>query len=490
MALKQIDQFLRFITMGAAGGAAVSHDLREHHGHRTIELERYAMANKLWATKLKRLRLADLLCLDCGLRVEARAKSDLKVRMSHSKTSGREWDAGLRDRDLCAFVPWNGQSPGRPEYFDVKAMRETADLATHGQPKAASEGAESDMTWATRTAKREEVVEDIDYEEGKVALRATEAGGRRRTVQLRNVPAHIYVSQGEVVPPHERFIMGCLARPGSLECPGQTWDYIADINALENIDRYAAVKAAGLRGGKGAEPQLLGRFQDEEEDERIRLEALASLARLDPETYLPMLVDRAQVKSDGDKHEMAWVMEAIFAITELGSSESGEALAMLAEHETLDSEARCACVWGLGVTGLNAPELLLPFIADDDEEVALHALAGIGELPDALFSQLERMLAGTDSEAASAADLLSMSGDKGIERLLSVADGGLGPLWAIAALGEIPEADVRRVADNNISGRLEPMLLPQWTGQRSWLRAHQIATPVQVLKEQTVRHLA
>ena len=105
MAFKQDEDFLRYITMGAEGSAAVSRNLRDVYGHTTIELERYAMANKIWATKIKRLRLADLVCLSCGRRVEARAKSDLRVRMSHSNADGRNWDAGLRDDDLCAFVP-------------------------------------------------------------------------------------------------------------------------------------------------------------------------------------------------------------------------------------------------------------------------------------------------------------------------------------------------------------------------------------------------
>lgn len=136
MAFKQDEDFLRFITMGAAASAEVSRYMREAHGHRTIELERYAMANKIWATKIKRLRLADLVCLDCGLRIEARAKSDLRVRMSHSNAEGRGWDAGLRDQDLCAFVPWSGGAPaGKPEYFTIGAMRDAADNAKFGRPK-------------------------------------------------------------------------------------------------------------------------------------------------------------------------------------------------------------------------------------------------------------------------------------------------------------------------------------------------------------------
>ncbi|MCY4369962.1 MAG: HEAT repeat domain-containing protein, partial [bacterium] len=64
----------RFVSMGAVGAAAVARHLGTQHGHRMIELERYAMANKVWQTKVKRLRLPDLLCVRCGRRVEARAK--------------------------------------------------------------------------------------------------------------------------------------------------------------------------------------------------------------------------------------------------------------------------------------------------------------------------------------------------------------------------------------------------------------------------------
>src|SRR3990170_1717003 len=74
---KEDADFARFVSMGAVGTAAVADDLREQHGHRPIELERYAMANKVWQTKVKRLRLPDLVCTRCGLRVESMAKSKL-----------------------------------------------------------------------------------------------------------------------------------------------------------------------------------------------------------------------------------------------------------------------------------------------------------------------------------------------------------------------------------------------------------------------------
>lgn len=438
MAFKQDDDFLRFITMGAAGSAAVSRHLRETHGHRTIELERYAMANKIWATKIKRLRLADMVCLDCGLRIEARAKSELKVRMSHSNTKGREWDAGQRDPDLCAFVPWaNGAPAGEPEYFEVGAMREAAGYATLGSPKAPSEGAERDMTWPARVASRDSVVEAVDWDEAKVRIRP--AGGNRQTVYLRgNVPTYIYVEEGDELRGGSSFIMGCLDRPATLDCTGKTWDYVAALQAEDDIDRYVAVKTAGLRGGDGVEQLLLDIAEDDDEDERIRLEAWGSLARLDPPAYTRMVIARAEKRTAGDRHTMAMAMEAIFILSELRT-----------------------------------------------------ALAGIGDLPDELLPEAAGLLRGNQEEAASGSALLAMQGDRGIECLLAAARAeGQSAAWASAALGTLAESDVRRVAGGRLRGDVERALVPMWTQRRSWLQRQQLDTPLRFMQRQTVRHLA
>ncbi len=134
MAFKQNEDFLRYLTMGAVGSAAVARYLNGRQGHRVVELERYTMANKIWATKVKRLRLPDLMCLDCGMRVEARAKSKLEIKMSDSETPGRAWYASLRGQDLIAFLHchWEGNTvvpAGRPEFFTVEAMRAAEGLS-------------------------------------------------------------------------------------------------------------------------------------------------------------------------------------------------------------------------------------------------------------------------------------------------------------------------------------------------------------------------
>src|SRR5262245_25019306 len=97
MGFKADTDFLKFLTMGARGVHHMISHLAEI-GFQPIELERSSGSNKIWATKVKRLRLPDIACVLTGLRVEVKAKSKLALKMSDSpKKPDRVWDAGLRD---------------------------------------------------------------------------------------------------------------------------------------------------------------------------------------------------------------------------------------------------------------------------------------------------------------------------------------------------------------------------------------------------------
>ena len=75
LALKPDSSFFRKIALGAVGSRRVAQDL-DRLGHRIRELERGAMDTKLWKdVKRKRVRIPDLVCERCGLRVESRAKT-------------------------------------------------------------------------------------------------------------------------------------------------------------------------------------------------------------------------------------------------------------------------------------------------------------------------------------------------------------------------------------------------------------------------------
>ena len=77
----------------------------ERFGHRVEELERGAMDTKLSKeVKRKRVRIPDLVCERCGLRVESRAKTNTELSMSHSfADQERAWDFGMVAADVIAF---------------------------------------------------------------------------------------------------------------------------------------------------------------------------------------------------------------------------------------------------------------------------------------------------------------------------------------------------------------------------------------------------
>jgi len=163
VAFKRDDSFLQYLSMGAVGSARVAPDLNAH-GHHTIELERYTTSNKIWATKVKRLRLPDLVCLRCGVRVEVRAKSRLEVKLSDSPAvAGRTWDAGLGDGDLVAFIQVTSRDGSVSaedwvEYFRVSDLRATAAASKLSQPKSPTEGSERTRTWPASVATRNGIV--------------------------------------------------------------------------------------------------------------------------------------------------------------------------------------------------------------------------------------------------------------------------------------------------------------------------------------------
>lgn len=81
------------LDLGAIGTEKVIQKLN-NDGHQILN-ERYCTSNKMWSTKIKRLRIPDLLCLRCGKRIESRAKSKLGIIMSDAENNhDRRWFSG------------------------------------------------------------------------------------------------------------------------------------------------------------------------------------------------------------------------------------------------------------------------------------------------------------------------------------------------------------------------------------------------------------
>jgi hypothetical protein len=195
MGFKTDTSFLRFLTMGALATQRVMDQLAQL-GFAPIELERYASSNKIWATKIKRLRLPDLLCIRTGMRVEVRAKSNLEIRMSHAANNPeRHWDAGNADTDIVALVPCcNGDAgpvvASDASFFTFGALRQSVDSNQLSRLKAASEGSEQHLTWPTIVAKRPGVVLDVTPTHLSVEWTGNGKPPRRHTprrqIRLRN----------------------------------------------------------------------------------------------------------------------------------------------------------------------------------------------------------------------------------------------------------------------------------------------------------------
>lgn len=152
MGFKTDTSFLKFLTMGATGVRSTLKVMTDL-GFQPIELERYSASNKIWSRKVKRFRLPDILCVLTGTRIEVRAKSDLKVRMSDAPDNpDRRWDVGLRDDDLVAFVACatddgNVSVVGPPVFFTAADLRASVDSTKLRPRKSTSEGAERDREW-------------------------------------------------------------------------------------------------------------------------------------------------------------------------------------------------------------------------------------------------------------------------------------------------------------------------------------------------------
>lgn len=486
MGFKEDADFARFLSMGVVATEAVRRHLRDAHGHEVIELERFAMANKLWETKVKRLRLPDLLCVRCGRRVESRGKSQLGIILSHSE--GRPWDAGgTRDDDLFAFVRVVVRADGRctntPAYFRTAAIRAMRAHAKESGRKAISEGSEVTLTWKTWVPTTSGTVIEIDDEERIVYQRAT--GGIRRYYQWRDWPErHLYVPPGSEFIADETMVAGIVQPTPLPDCPGATWDIEQAIKDGDATDRYAAVRAAGVRGEAALAELLSAITAEEQEDWRIRLEAAASLARLDPEIWTPLIAEQATDEDAPAEHRI----EAVFVLAEIPTDAAGEALAAIAAPQKgRTAELRAAAVWGLGQGVRPRPELVLPFALDNDDFVALHAVSGLPTLPDTLRPTIRGWISELDDRRAAIAAQLLMR-HLAIDTLVDVAQQeGQGQLWALRALGDLPPELVRKLGGDQLTPEVEAALEPMWIAQRDWLRAGQGLEGLRALDVQKVR---
>lgn len=460
MGLKADTSFLRFLTIGAVGARATIDHLNDH-GFEAIELERYGTSNKIWATKVKRLRLPDLICVKTGLRIEVRAKSELKVRMSDAPNNPeRRWDVGLRDEDLVAFIACDSENEnisasGSPVFFSVSDMRAVVDNTKLGPPKSASEGAERDREWPCTVPSQDGEI--LSVNEGKIVTQLST--GRKQTYQLRGKTA--YFTQGQTFSGKSTIIAGIvpkLAWPNASVLP--QWDPLSLLDAESPVDRYAAIKAIPYRKTNKELLEALKRRLSAESDERVSLEVAASAARLDLEEGLDNIVETIWNHERQDLR-----MEGVLILTEMGSANAAKELYKVASSNKFkNDELRQAATWGLGKTGTRHYDLLLSLLKDDDDLVVFHAIAAFGkDCSEKIISALVTILKNGSqrSKAAASGALRLIASETVLAELISAArtaDKTSRP-WLLATLGRLPSNEIRTaLSGDKLLDDLEPVL--------------------------------
>lgn len=368
-------EFLRNVSIGAVGTRKVAADLGLA-GFQIIELERYCTSNKIWATKIKRLRVPDLLCLRSGIRIESRGKSILEITMSHSVNNReRAWDQGLRDQDLVAFVKCipegDGWIGGKVTLFRVGDLRATVSRAGLSAMKSAAEGSEIRLTWPAAVPGSPGTVMEVLSDRIDARLDS----GRKQSYRLARKD-------------------GSLLAPNASPC-----DFLADLGSDKLEDAYVAAKALGFLDAGRRSVQRLRQLAQDHLDLRIRLEAAASLARLGDRAGWERLESTALDAAT----DPAFRMETALILSELRTEESARLLTRIASSKEELSELRAAAVWGLGLQP-NSLSNLLPFVPDSDELTALHAIVAAARLVDS--ASLALVLRAIEDDGRMAAGLV------------------------------------------------------------------------------------
>lgn len=464
MGFKADTSFLRFLSMGAVGVRQTMSQLRSA-GFQPIELERYCGSNKIWATKVKRLRLPDVLCVRTGLRLEIKAKSALTIKMSDAENNpDRRWDVGLRDTDVIAYITVTDQD-GVPTpaaeavFFETKDLRESINTSRLGPAKSASEGAEKDRTWPACIPKKDGTVLSVDAERIVAEMSGDYGTTRKQSFSLKG-NKHSYVSAGESFIGCASIIAGTPAKRADVgSFLSHVYDPISGLRSTDQLDRYAAAKALPHREElrNQAVPALEALLRSEQEP-RVALEAAGSAARLGS-ALGEQQISQALV----DNPSLPFLpMEAVFILTELRNSFARQQLVALAQNQKLQGdERRQAAIWGLGKAGIKAYDQIVPLIADADENVAMHAIVSFGhDTPEFVLRVLvANLVAGDPRRAAAASEALRLSANETSVGLLMEA-ARLPNNWALATLGRLPPALVKPLTNgSDLETKLAPMLL-------------------------------
>jgi hypothetical protein len=443
-AFKSDESFLEKISMGATGTQAVLSHLTTI-GHRPIELERFSTSFKIWKSiKIKRIRVPDILCLRCAIRVESRAKAAFEVSMSHSLSdSERAWDYGLSDSDYVAIIvcvkdgtrpiDWKAVEP--IQYISVKNMRHAfkAKLVEVQKPKGAEEGFEVRVVWPSSQASADGRVLTTS---GRLKyMRASDQRSISLALNRKAIPLLPLVSIGDNVVAGQA-VAGVIPVITGFACSGAanaaTYMKLAESSFV--ADRYAATKALAHFAGDKTSRTLLAKVHDEKEHIYVRLEAAAGLARQNTGEGWAFIDSSLTV--DFLQHQL----EAVIILAEIGGFEALRRLSSMLGDESRHAEIRAGAAWALGeIRLIEALSALIDAFESTEHLLRIEAARALARLAERYSDDVvDALPAASETQRAGVSWALTKSATFNPSRLLSVVQDDDARRWAAYIIGSQP----------------------------------------------------
>lgn len=465
-AFKANASFFRMIALGAVGAQVVQDHLAEL-GHQMVELERGSLSTKIWKdVKRKRVRIPDLCCTSCGVRVESRAKTKPDLRMSHStQDAERAWDYGMVGSDWIAFpvltseedywsrggleaershwrerILTSWRAEGYLNLFSVESFRGAA-FEQIGR-KGVTEGSEVQIKWSARFAPAEGYVTRLDGE--RVFYATVDAPERERHYRLGSnlVPV---VAEGERFQKHQT--IAAEAAPlglAELQCKGGCDRQRVQemLKSRERTSRFTGCKLARLGRDDTLADAIWELAEDPVEDAYVRMEARSFLCAVAGESADAWFREELLEHPDDQIR-----LEAAVALAEVQTESSYELLKLVLEDQAQPLYLRSACAWSIGCHRTpEAAECLVGAFADIDLEVRNEALAAFENLADSGLQALIAGLGHSSSEvAAGSAEAIRRIGSlpsDSVETIVDLAESSKST-WPAWALGHLPLEDVK-----------------------------------------------
>jgi hypothetical protein len=441
-AFKTDVSFLEKISAGATGTTRVFADLKRQ-GHSPMELERGSMSFKIWKKiKIKRVRVPDILCVRCGIRVESRAKTDMQITMSHSISDPlRGWDFGLTDDDFIAFVncvksgerPIDWKADELVQYVKVEEMRKALaeNKVVSIKPKGATEGFEARLTWPSAVAKTDGHVTSIDHNCLKYR-RKDDNRMIRLSLKKRELVLTPLVKVGDTIK-RNQILASVVAASDKIRCGGNLIQgyYIELMKSASLSDRYGAAKALAFFKSNETISTLKDKMRDEKEHIYIRLESASSLLKMGNKESLPFFEKLLHDQYLENR------LECVIVLGEIGQRESSGLLIKTLLDAKQHPEIRAGAAWSLGElkdkSALNALVAAFDAVDKDIKVEAARAMVKLNEL----FAQetVKLIPASNDSQRAGISWSLSKSGNFTIHDLLVVMNNDDARKWIAWIIG-------------------------------------------------------